>query len=430
MIPAPRTAAKSRKRSNRSMCQRETHSWFARITTSVLAGITLLVSSVAGEEAESRFLKDTPRPQPIVPAPYETIHQAVRRGVTFLVEDQNKDGSWGSATRTKSLNIYAPIPGSHQAFRAATTSLAISALIQSRDGRAEVREAIQRGEDWLIENLRRVRRANGDAIYNVWGHAYAIEALIDLHGFGAPNDDRREQLRDLIASQVDMLERFESVDGGWGYYDFRAEARTPTSNPTSFTTATGLIALHRAEQLGVKVPRSLRDRAETCIRRQRKPDFTYLYSFNGPTKTSPLRGINRPGGSLGRSQACNLALRMVGDSAITDQVLNVWLDRLFARNGWLDIGRKRPIPHEAHFQVAGYFYYYGHWYAARTFPLLPPSDRQRHQAQMGRLMVDLQEKDGSWWDYPLYDYHQPYGTSMAVMTLMHCFEDTDITPSP
>ena len=61
---------------------------------------------------------------------------------------------------------------------------------------------------------------------------------------------------------------------------------------------------------------------------------------------------------------------MNGDEKITDKVLNVWLDRLFARNMWLDIGRKRPIPHETHFQVAGYFYYYGHWYAARSFPLL------------------------------------------------------------
>ena len=76
-----------------------------------------------------------------------------------------------------------------------------------------------------------------------------------------------------------------------------------------------------------------------------------------------MMGINRPGGSLGRSQACNLALRLWGDAKVTDQVLKEWLDRLITRNGWLDIGRKRPIPHESHFQVAGYFYYFGHYYA-------------------------------------------------------------------
>ena len=74
-----------------------------------------------------------------------------------------------------------------------------------------------------------------------------------------------------------------------------------------------------------------------------------------------MRGINLPGGSLGRSQACNIALRMWGDKKITDKVMDTWLDRLWARNGWLSIGRKRPIPHESWFRVAGYFYYYGHF---------------------------------------------------------------------
>ena len=49
---------------------------------------------------------------------------------------------------------------------------------------------------------------------------------------------------------------------------------------------------------------------------------------------------------------------------VTDAVLTAWLDRLFARNLWLDIGRKRPIPHESWYQISGYFYLYGHAYAA------------------------------------------------------------------
>ena len=34
--------------------------------------------------------------------------------------------------------------------------------------------------------------------------------------------------------------------------------------------------------------------------------------------------------------------------------------------------------------------------------------------------VGLQDADGSWWDYPLYDYHQQYGTAYAIMTLHRC----------
>jgi hypothetical protein len=32
-------------------------------------------------------------------------------------------------------------------------------------------------------------------------------------------------------------------------------------------------------------------------------------------------------------------------------------------------------------------------------------------------MLPLQEKDGSWWDYPLYNYHQSYGTAYVLMSL-------------
>jgi hypothetical protein len=266
----------------------------------------------------------------------------------------------------------------------------------------------------------RVRRANQDAIYNVWAQAYAIEALADLAQGPSVSQDHRTRLQSTIAEQVSMLERYESVDGGWGYYDFRAHTARPTSNSTSFTTATAMIALHRARQVGVSVPEKIVEDALDSIRRQRKPDFSYYYSDQGPTKNLPMWEINRPGGSLGRSQACNLALRLWGDPAITNVVLTDWLDRLFARNGWLDIGRKRPIPHESHFLVAGYFYYYGHWYAARTFELLPEPDREPYQRRMASLLMERQEKDGSWWDYPFYAYHQPYGTAMAIMSLNCC----------
>jgi hypothetical protein len=84
------------------------------------------------------------------------------------------------------------------------------------------------------------------------------------------------------------------------------------------------------------------------------------------------------------------------------------------------MGRKRPIPHESHFQVAGYFYYYGHYYASLCINQLPAADRGTHYDQLTELMIKKQEKDGSWWDYPMYNYHQQYGTAFALMTLGYC----------
>jgi hypothetical protein len=101
-------------------------------------------------------------------------------------------------------------------------------------------------------------------------------------------------------------------------------------------------------------------------------------------------------------------------------VITNWLERLVVRNEWLSFGRKRPIPHESYFQVAGYFFYYGHYYAAMITDQLEPQTARRYKDLLAAILVPLQETDGSWWDYPFYDYHQPYGTAYALTSLARC----------
>lgn len=359
-----------------------------------------------------------PKPKPIEAVSPEAVERAIRRGVDFLLLRQNRDGSWGSARNTKSLNIYAPVPGAHQAFRAAVTSLCVSALIDVKDSRSEVQEAIDRGEQWLLENLGNVRRATPDAIYNTWAHAYALEALARLIQRHKGRPERQAALRELMEGQLDRLIRYECLNGGWAYYDFDYGTQKPGSSTISFVTATVLVALHDAKQVGLTVPPKIIDRAKDSILRQRKPDFSYCYGEY--LKMVPMHPVNRPAGSLGRSQACNLAMRLWGDESVTDEVLRAWLDRFFARDGWLDLGRKRPIPHESFFAIAGYFFYYGHYYASRCIELLPQKERATYYNHLAAILIDLQEKDGSWWDYPLYDYHQQYGTAFALLSLQKC----------
>lgn len=349
------------------------------------------------------------------------IRESIDRGAQFLIEDQNANGSWGSPTKTKGLNIYAPVPGAHHAFRAATTSLCISALIEVGTGNPEALKALDLSEAWLMEHLGGLRRATGEAIYNVWGHGYAIQALVRMHGRHAGDAEKQAKIAELIRLQFDKLTRYESVDGGWGYYDFRYQGNQPTSDSISFVNGAILVALAEARDAGIDPPERVVKRAIAATNRQRKPDFSYLYGEY--LKYQPMRGINRPGGSLGRTQCCNAALRMWGDETITDNVIKNWLYRLYVRNGWLDIGRKRPVPHESWMQVAGYFYYFGHYYGAECLTLLPQEDRAPYQAMLAKLMLDRQEKNGCWWDYPLYDYHRPYGTGFALLTLSRCLPE-------
>jgi len=379
-----------------------------------------LATCVAGAEPAAPTQAEVgPKPAAVEPLPAADLEAAVDRGVKFLLDSQREDGSWGSADNTKGgIDIYAPPPGGHHAFRAGVTALCVSALVESGRDDDAARKAIDRGAAWLLERLPKLRRATPDALYNVWGHAYGIEALALLHRRQAGDAASRARIVDCIKGQVELLDRYETVDGGWGYYAFAIGSKKPAGSPNSFTTATVLLALADARDLGIDVPQKLFDRGVAAIRRQMKPDRSYLYGEHH--KYRPQHPVNLPGGSLGRSQACNALLRRLGAADVTDAATVAWLERLFARNGWLGLGRKKPIPHESWFAVAGYFYFYGHFYAAECIESLPVGLRPPLQDQLARAMLPLQEPNGCWWDYPFYDYHTQYGTAFAVRTLVRC----------
>ncbi len=388
--------------------------WKYCITLAVGLAIACLPNVMVAGEAQPVASSDT-----VKQITAEELERGIGRGLDFLYRTQNKDGSWGSARKTKDLNIYAPVPGAHDAFRCAVTAMCIQALLEAgNDGDSRRATALGKAEPWLLKNLPQLRRAEPMAIYNVWGHAYGIAGLVAMYHHAATNSPVREQIKGVIAGQMDLLRRYESVDGGWGYLDFQVGAQRPATSSISFVSATVLVAFHEARKIGVDAPEPVVKRAIASILRQRKNDYSYLYGEY--LKMNPMMPVNRPAASLGRSQACSLALRYWGDTNITQTVLTNWLDRLIVRNEWLSFGRKRPIPHESYFQVAGYFYYYGHYYAALCVEELSPELARPYRKALAGLLLPLQEKDGSWWDYPLYDYHQPYGTAFALMTLQRC----------
>jgi hypothetical protein len=376
-------------------------------------GFLVLVASTAITTAQEK-----PEDLPDVTA--ASLEASIRRGVDFLVTHQNSNGSWGSAARTKNLNIYAPLPGAHQAFRAGATGLALSGIIDAADLRPETTAAITKAAAWTAAELPQLRRADLTTTYNVWGHAYGLRSITRLYQRESDIAKNAEWTR-LAQEQIDLVHRYEDINGGWGYLDVFDEVATqkPSGLPTSFTTATVLLAMHEARSImEVKLDENLIKRSIAAINIQRTPDFSYAYSF--PHRMRPRTDINRPAGSLARSQSCNAALRVFGEKSVTDEVLITWADRFLAREGFLSNVRKRPVPHEGAFKIAGYFYYYGIYYFTESVRLLPKEKHATYAKRLAAILQIRQEKDGSWWDYPLYDYHQAYGTGYALMALAWC----------
>ena len=103
---------------------------------------------------------------------------------------------------------------------------------------------------------------------DVSGHGYAAAALVRMYQRESEGSQRRAQIRDLIQDQFQRLERYESVDGGWGYYDFSVGAKKPASSSTSFVNAAVLVSMDDARKIGIDPPQKLAERAVAATLRQ------------------------------------------------------------------------------------------------------------------------------------------------------------------
>ena len=388
------------------------HKLSRALLLAAVASVSARVVAADDPASEAQQDPSANRPQR-APTTSESAREPVRRGVDYLLGSQRKDGAWGSGETARTYEILADIPGSIHAFRTATTALCIMALQRSPHRDAECKEAVRRGLAYLIDHAA-VRRPNGMEMYNVWAFGYGLRA------FGAllpsiEDPKLKDRILEACAKVVKELEIYQTPDGGWGYYDFDAHTYRPSDSSMSFTTATIVISLNAIEKLGVAVPRTMLERAIKSIRKQRMENGAYIY---GPyMEYRPNHGVNKIKGSLGRTQSCNLALWLYGEKVSEDD-LRAGIENLFKYHQFLDIARKRPIPHESWYYNSGYFYYYGLFYAGLVLDLLPEADRAKYREQLEKLILERQEKDGSWWDYPMYSFHKPYGTAYVLLTLI------------
>jgi hypothetical protein len=343
----------------------------------------------------------------------ERAREAVKAGVAFLLKTQNKDGSWGRNSQRSPYKIYCPVPGGHRSFRGATTALVLMALLEAPGDEKRLKEARKRGMAWLIRNAK-VKRSHGRELYNCWSHGYGLKCIARYLA-KAPTEIDVKAARATAAELVKDLARWQVIDGGWGYFDFQHRMRRPSGTSMSFTTATVLLALKEAEEQGIRVPGPIVKKAIRCLQRSRTVDGNFIYSSSH--RFYPHGGINRPQGALTRNPGCHYALYRFGvDSGkkeLRHAVRNLLEKKKFAR-----LALHRPRPHESWFAVSGYFYLYGYAYAVESLGALEPEFVGEVRDGLIEEVLLTHHPDGSFWDYPLYGYHKPYGTGYALLALL------------
>ena len=370
----------------------------------------------ASQHAASTATPPALRPLPDAAHCLERTHAAYARGLAWILANQQPEGSFGTFESPRAREIYLDTQASHRAFHSATTALVCWALLAPARTDPAARAALLRGLAWL-DAQGEVGRASGKTFYSVWAHTYTIELASAVLADPARSAERAAW-RANLEREVAVARREQSAEGGWAYYDFNHIGQSPSGHEsTSFNTAAMVEALCNAREQGAAIPPGTLADALGCIARMRVPSGAYAYGTYA--ELGLAADYNKVSGASGRLQACNLAiLRADGKPPMDAETMLRGVELLRERHHYIEIARGRVMPHEAFYRNSGYYYFFGHYYCARVLQLCPPGDRRDELVRwLAEQMFIDQNRDGSWFDYPLYGYGFAYATGFAMRTL-------------
>jgi len=339
-------------------------------------------------------------------------HRAMRRGLDFLCRTQSDDGAWGShdpvVVDSAQLGFGILNPGSHDGVRAACTAIGARAFLFYPHRTNADEAALQKAILYLLQNWK-LAYDPGNA-FNVWGYGYNLDFLTELytHPEGKP---WRDEIAATIPKVVAGLRKMQVAEGGWAYYT----SVMMEGDSISFTTATILLGLLRAHDLGFEVPEGMIEDAGKIIKVQILPDKNFMYGtylkYSGNHHLEDLS-------AGGRTQVCGLAVHLFDGSFTRNDLIDRSADYFKNVDYVAVIGNKRIIPHrDAPQNISGYFLYYGCYYAAEVMTFLGASAEPRHWEKLAAMILTRQEEEGSWWDTICFDYGDKWGTGFAVLCL-------------
>jgi hypothetical protein len=276
---------------------------------------------------------------------------------------------------------------------------------------------------WLTSTAMPLRPSDWDMDHH-WAALYGFVALVEASADGRLAD---RALRAAIDARgrafYEVLERGQSLRGGWAYYDDEQPTTAVPTWDTSFCTALVIPALLDAPERwhvdGTRVRRAV-----DYVRRCALPEGAFAYDLTTLPDVYGGVGINRIQGSLARTQVCLWALTRAGDRTVTQDRLREGLEAFFEHHGYLEIAHMRPEPHEAWFENSGYFYFFGHHYAALTIELLPQIERSAYHARLRPHLLRYQDEAGWVSDFNLMDSTRVAGTAFLALALSAGLEET------
>lgn len=319
----------------------------------------------------------------------QTDGEKARAGaVQFLLESQSEDGRW--------IN---PRTANGKIFDVAISTICASSLIGRIDSEAAKLACEQTLEFVLEQELVADPSALFD--YTIWAQIFSLDFLARCNE--GELGQRRKNTKAMDAIIKDMqLNQYES--GGWGYFHHESD----DNNSIGFVTSAAILALHRADSTGAKIPKQMLERACKSIEHLRHPSGSYGYMWmngQGDEKKQAEASL--------RSPLYALALKRRGrlDAAGVRTALNIYLKH----HEHTIKERGKSICHTGPEGTAAYYLLFGYRFAAEAVNELPEEERGKYAAALKSDVLQFRLADGSFCDY--HSVGREYGAAMALTTL-------------
>jgi squalene-hopene/tetraprenyl-beta-curcumene cyclase len=178
--------------------------------------------------------------------------EAIRRGITWLLGMQGKDGGWASFDVDNNKRVFNSIPfADHNAMLDPSTSDITARIIEmlSFFGFDKNSSAVRKAIDFL----RREQEADG-SWYGRWGVNYIYGTWQAIRGLTRVGIDPHDL---MISRAADWLESIQRDDGGWGetcysYYEPSCKTQGESTASQTAWALMGLICAGRADSEHVR----------------------------------------------------------------------------------------------------------------------------------------------------------------------------------
>ncbi|MEX1089511.1 MAG: prenyltransferase/squalene oxidase repeat-containing protein [Phycisphaeraceae bacterium] len=208
----------------------------------------------------------SPRPEMITPQ----TEAAIAKGMSYLARTQSHDGSWGTS-------------GGYGSYPCAMTSLAGLSLLAGGNTSVEGQYAknVRKAVDYVMScaNPNGLISRMGEEMRPMYGHGFAMLFLAQAYGMER-DQARRDNIRRILEKAVELTGRSQSVAGGWLY--------TPDSGgDEGSVTVTQIQGLRAVRNAGIKVPKTIIEKAAKYIENSANPDGGIRYTAGGGGPSRP-----------------------------------------------------------------------------------------------------------------------------------------------